>query len=922
MLQKAVKVRVTFALCLAVFIVCGLLCAFNMDSLKKKPFQSTTSFSGPAMAKYEKDGNLYVIDSGSFRLVCMSPDGNIRYSVTIDKLKEYTRIVDGAIDEAGNLYVYAMETEYDAYLTKRDIIRKYDRNGRFVEDILSISYDDVQSNPHTFHQFGSFRCEDGILTFSRIQRDRVTLYQYDTFRDDLRQSVFTGDAGGGITIEDYLIAQLTLKDFSNFAYVRRDGDIFEVTDGGAPVLRASFNWSEREGGIIPWYIQYDAAGNIVFFDMASNALFRISGDEIQSVIPDSYFEPLRIRGERPALKGFGFYDDTFAGVYGDMMWLYDGERFNVYDGELRLPQGERLKIMAVQISFVLGIIAFITALCLLFIGILDRYVSLFIKQTAVIIPLLIIAFIILFSVTFNIMMERLNDSLFYDMQNIAVLSAKLISGDDLDKLSSIKDCRSDSYKNLLKILKEITGNNADQWNKGYYAALFKGSRFEYCAVIHSEESSLFRPMEVLEGEDYDHFMSGQPIGGIFSLDDGEWAFVEAPVYNSRKEIAGMFEVGLDMTSYQLSNIKLRKQVAFIMAIVCLVILFALSILISIVVKQLSAVAGVLHDITSGKRTARVHYKARDELGRVSRGLNSMAEELQNQFTHINLLNKSTTRFVPFQFMKHLGVSDITKLKLGDNVQRDITVLFFDIRAFSINSEMMTARENFLFINRILSIAGPIIREHNGFVDKYIGDAAMVLFERGLDAVRAGVALYRQLVLDQKTRVKIGVDGINIGVGIHSGSVMMGIVGENERLSSTVISVNVNLASRMESLSKQTRSGVLITKDTLNQLSGNEGEFSYRFIGMVQAAGVNEVVGVFDMLDALPPRDKKFRLSTKAVFESGVRKFHAKDYAAAVQRFKKVIAADPQDTCAKHHLLEAKKHMENPELAGIFTFDKK
>jgi Tfp pilus assembly protein PilF len=92
--------------------------------------------------------------------------------------------------------------------------------------------------------------------------------------------------------------------------------------------------------------------------------------------------------------------------------------------------------------------------------------------------------------------------------------------------------------------------------------------------------------------------------------------------------------------------------------------------------------------------------------------------------------------------------------------------------------------------------------------------------------------------------------------------------------------------------------------------------------MVQAAGVNEVVGVFDMLDGLPSRDKKFRLATKAVFESGVRKFHAKDYVAAYQRFEKVATSDPYDACAKHHLLEAKKHMENPELPGIFIFDRK
>jgi hypothetical protein len=152
--------------------------------------------------------------------------------------------------------------------------------------------------------------------------------------------------------------------------------------------------------------------------------------------------------------------------------------------------------------------------------------------------------------------------------------------------------------------------------------------------------------------------------------------------------------------------------------------------------------------------------------------------------------------------------------------------------------------------------------------------------------------------------------------------MMGIVGENERLSSTVISANVNLASRVEGLTKQTGSGLLITRDTLNQIAGHESEFSYRFLGMVQAAGVNEIVGLFDMLDALSPKKKRCRLATKTVFESGVRKFHQKDYAAAVQRFKKVVNADPTDICAVHHLEDAHKHLKDPGLPSVFVFDKK
>jgi len=904
-------------ICIASFILCGILCFFNLDVFENKPFQQTTSFTGPAMAKYEKDGNLYVIDSGSFRLVCMKPDGSIIYTIVIDILDEYTRIVDGVIDDAGNLYVYAIEAEYDALLTKRDIIRKYDKRGNYVKDILSISYDDAHTNPRLFYQFGSFRCENGILTFSRTQEDKVTLYQYDTFRDEMSQSEFSDG------VHDFLIAQLVLKDFQNFAYVQRDGDIYEVKNGGRPVLAGSFNWIlDKEDGILPWYIFYNSNNNLVFFDMGSNALFCIVGNQLQRIVPEGYFAPLKEQGEMPSLKGFGFHNNTFAGVYGEVVWLYDGVNFITYEDELLLPLRERMRIIIVQLSLGLGILSLVSGIIILFVGILDRYVSIFIKLTVIVIPLLIIAFIIVFSVTFNILTDRINNALFNEMIALAVLSSKMINGDDLQKITSIKDFHAPEYKQLLRQVKEIVGFNADPWNQGYYAAIYKGSGFQYVVAISCEEYNLFRPEEMISDEDMVTFMSGQPIADIFELFNGRWAFANVPVYNSKGDVAGMFEIGLDMTGFEISNIKLRKQIALIASIVCAVILLALSILISIIVKRLSAVSRVLNNIAHGDRTARVSYFARDELGKVSLGLNSMAEELQHQFDRITKLNESTIRFVPVQFMEQLGVSDITKMKLGDNVQRNLSVLFFDIRYFSINSEMMTARENFVLINRILGIAGPIIRKHNGFVDKYIGDAAMALFVNGIDAVRASIELYQTLVVNKKTRVEIGVDVINIGIGIHTGNVMMGIVGEDERLSSTVISANVNLASRVEGLSKQTGSGLLITRDTMNQLAGNENEFSYRFVGMVQAAGVNEVVGLFDMLDALSPRDKKYRLATKTVFESGVRKYHMKDYAAAVHRFKKVVAADPQDLCSVHHLEEARRRLEDPSLPSVFTFDKK
>jgi class 3 adenylate cyclase len=915
------KPVVLFIVCLSVFLVCSLICFLRMDILKRPVFQSKAEFVNAAAAKYEKNGNLYIIDNGSFRLICMTPEGKINYAININKSREYARFYDLALDESGSLYVYLAELEYDAYRTKRDVIRKYDTKGRFVGEIFSLAYGPDEDNPQTFSQFGSLRCENGVLTFSRVQRDHVKLYSYNIIGDELASSNFSWN------VSDYSVSRLMLKDFQNFIYTTRDGNIYEVKDS-VPALRASFTFTEEAGGIIPWYPNYDSEGNIVFFDMISSNVFRIvPGDTVQYAIPPALFDRFREEGAFSVLAGFGFSKERFAGVFGDIVWYYNGVDLVTYQDGIILSSGQRLQIIVVQICFVLGIAAFLAGAYLFFVRILQRYISLFIKQTIFLIPVTIAGFVVLYSNTSGFMNKRLTKELFEDLIFKTVISAKMINGDDLYQMRSTADFQSPAYKKLSETLRDITGNNKEDWNKLYYAAVYKiVGDTEYGIAFSNGEMNMFRPygsILIEEGTgEYDLVMHGKPFVNTVELPDSTWAYSNAPLYTSGGQFAGIFEIGLDMTSYEVTNAVQRREASMIAALICLLILVVSITIMYFVVKQLSSVARVLGIIAGGNHSVRIHYRARDELGMVSRGLNSMAAELQRQIEKITSLNESSLRFVPVQFMEHLGVTDITKMKLGDNVQRNLTVLFFDIRSFSINSEMMTAKENFLFINEILGISGPVIREHNGFVDKYIGDAAMALFVNAIDAVRAGIKLYQRIVLNKDTRVKIGVDGINIGVGIHSGSVMMGIVGENERLSSTVISPNVNLASRVESLTKQTKSGMLITRDTMNELSGSEGEFTYRFIGMIQAAGVNEVAGLFEVLDALPENIRARRLQTKKIFESGIRKYHTKEYAAAYQRFAWVVKTDPDDSCAANCLAETKKRLKDPSLPSVFIFSKK
>src|SRR4030042_2883471 len=152
------------------------------------------------------------------------------------------------------------------------------------------------------------------------------------------------------------------------------------------------------------------------------------------------------------------------------------------------------------------------------------------------------------------------------------------------------------------------------------------------------------------------------------------------------------------------------------------------------------------------------------------------------------LKRAYDRFVPQQFFKLLGIEDITKVKWGDQVERTMTILFSDIRNFTSLSESMSPQQNFDFINSYLSQMEPVISQNGGMIDKYVGDAIMVLFPNGADdALNGSIAMLRMLESYNQERSKAGYSSIRIGIGLNTGLLMLGTVGGKNRMQGTVIS---------------------------------------------------------------------------------------------------------------------------------------
>jgi len=277
---------------------------------------------------------------------------------------------------------------------------------------------------------------------------------------------------------------------------------------------------------------------------------------------------------------------------------------------------------------------------------------------------------------------------------------------------------------------------------------------------------------------------------------------------------------------------------------------------------------------------------------------TLYQHLQESLAHqIELSNKQVeltkaySRFVLSEFLSLMEKKSITDVQLGDQIEKEITVMFSDIRGFTPLSEQMTPQQNFNFINSYLGRMGPIIREHHGFIDKYIGDAIMALFPTDADnAVQASIDMLKLLVKYNQGRKRAGYRPIKIGIGLNSGVLMLGTVGEQDRMDGTVISDAVNLASRIEGMTKVYGVSLLIGETTYFQLQ-DTSKYQIRIIDQVQAKGKSEPVTVFEVFDGDPPQIIEIKQQSLMLFKQGFKLYHQAKFAGATSLFSDVLQVD-------------------------------
>jgi len=335
-------------------------------------------------------------------------------------------------------------------------------------------------------------------------------------------------------------------------------------------------------------------------------------------------------------------------------------------------------------------------------------------------------------------------------------------------------------------------------------------------------------------------------------------------------------------------------------------------------------------INSADLSSRVEVEYQDETGNLAFTFNRMIGELDKAYGQIKryafeavLAGKKEERvrqifqkYVPKDVIERFFASP-EKMLVGDN--RNLSILFSDIRSFTTISEGMAPDDLVNSLNRYFSGQVDIIYNRKGIVDKYIGDAIMAFWgapekhdDDALQSVLAGLDMIEALAVFNVNQKKLGKPEFRIGVGINYGEVTVGNIGSERKMDYTVIGDSVNLASRMEGLTKTYHSDLLITENVYvelqKKLSGSDApKLYFRLLDTVAVKGKTKGVKIYTVKRSITQTEA----AAWTAHNQGMLLYYKRSFREAAEKFKEAYRLLAKDVNAENLFRRCADYAVNP-----------
>lgn len=256
------------------------------------------------------------------------------------------------------------------------------------------------------------------------------------------------------------------------------------------------------------------------------------------------------------------------------------------------------------------------------------------------------------------------------------------------------------------------------------------------------------------------------------------------------------------------------------------------------------------------------------------------------------------RFFPNQLLMFLQKNNITEINTGDSSELPMTVLSIDIRSFTSISEQLEPDEVFILLNKYFALVAPIIRQYGGVIMKFLGDGFTALFSEKPDAaVLCGIEIQKKL---QEENIRLReLPALRAGIGIDTGNILLGVIGNDNRLDSIVISNTCYTAEELQAATKVYSNTIIISESILESLQHPE-KFHIRCIQEAAVIGETEQTVLYEVYDCDTPDTQNKKQKTASYIEKALKKIQEKNYANAQTYIAKSLEIFPDDPLALHY----------------------
>ncbi|MGE5381374.1 MAG: adenylate/guanylate cyclase domain-containing protein [Methylocystaceae bacterium] len=894
---------------LGTLVVLFCLLLANKDLLSQSPLNKGLPVQNLSSITSDADGNLYMIVEARRKIIKVNNRGECRYLIeptgsNKNKMYLYSEL---AADRKGNLYVCRTDLDSKGIYVVGENILRFSADGNQSRVLHQIKYSGNQ-RPLRAGNIKSLEVRNDSLYFNYLQPSRIYLYSINLQDYSRHQYIIAYLAS------DAYIADITGTTPGEIYYCTQRGQIFNINANGESKLLyprpADFglmglSWaSQTPDRTFPTQLKLKQ-GKLYFIDTFANEIrcLSISGlssgktifsqanlgkDEVLSVIKDMV---IGADGSLSVALRDRIYEIDTSGQLTDTI--------NTVTQPSKSTQ-KRLFFWCLPWA-ILGL--FIYLLRYLYIEIMQRRVSLIVKQIVVFTPVIIVGMVFLSWFTYLQFADREEKEVYRQLVVLTRTGLNRLDPIRLQNISSPQDYMNADYSFLRNLTIEAQihrGSYGDDKldEAGLYTAIYKLENDRLYAIVDYDNSvNMYRPITIA-GEFQRVLDTKKMVTDKANDENGSWMFAMAPIFDAQGKIIGIYESGVDRSGFNQERMALFKNIAKKISLITLAIIAIFLLITYYQLLSIRQLRNSVAEIAQGNWDIAVTLDTGDEVADLGASVNDMADHIRSYIQEITDLSEAYYRFVPQQVLNLLGKSSIIDVQLGDQVREDMSIFSLNIHSFYQLSGTMSPEDNFNFIKSYLSWMGPVISSNDGLIDKYTGSGFLALFPDHADqALQAAIELRKRLVDYNAGRKRAGYVPIDIGVGIHKGPLMLGIIGEEKRMAGTVISDHVNVAAFLQSLTNKLACSIIVTEDFLKAME-NSHRYEYRSLGRIQAEGRDEPLLLYDIFAGESEEIRDLKLESRELFEEGIQLFQNGYFYDARSKFIDVIKHNRADEIAR------------------------